>query len=165
MLKGGMTAGRNALALALLRISVGVFFLIFAEYKVAAPTFVEVNFANWIQRFLAQGVYPFMRPVLEQVVLPHARAFALLVAYGELAIGMSLVLGLLSRAASAGGLAFMLALLFSSDYPGPHARLWQFFGASLDHSVLALCFAAFLIGQPEAALSVRNWMDRRKAAA
>ena len=37
----------------------------------------------------------------------------------------------------------MLTLLFSSNYPGPEAPLWQYFGASLDHSVLSLCFAAF----------------------
>ena len=34
----------------------------------------------------------------------------------------------------------MLTLLFSSDYPGPGAPLWQYFGASLGHSVFALCF-------------------------
>jgi hypothetical protein len=26
---------------------------------------------------------------------------------------------------------------------------WQYFGASLDHLVLALCFAAFAVGEPE----------------
>lgn len=156
---------RNAWALALLRIAVGVLFLIFAEYKVAAPTFVDVYFVNWIRGFLAHGAYPFMRPVLEGFVLSHARAIAMLVSYGELAIGLSLALGLLTRAASACGLIYMLALLFSSNYPGPHARLWQYFGASLDHSVLAFCFVAFLIGEPEAALSVRGLLARRKPAA
>jgi thiosulfate dehydrogenase [quinone] large subunit len=50
----------------------------------------------------------------------------------------------------------MLSLLFSSNYPGAHAPLWQYFGASLDHSVLALCFFSFLIGNSTAAWSLRS---------
>jgi hypothetical protein len=51
----------------------------------------------------------------------------------------------------------MLALLFSSNYPGPQAPFWQYFGASLDHFVPALCFAAFIVGDPEQALSIRSY--------
>jgi len=103
------------------------------------------GFRFWINKFLEDGAYPFMVPVLRGFVLPHATAIAFLVAYGELAIGLALVLGLVVRPASAFGLLYMLSLLFSANYPGAHARLWQYFGASLDHSVLALCFAALLI--------------------
>jgi len=78
------------------------------------------------------------------------------VAYGELAIGLALALGICVRLASAFGFVYMLALLFSSNYPGPHAPLWQYFGASLEHSVLALCFAAFIAGRSDARLSLRR---------
>ena len=44
--------------------------------------------------------------------------------------------------------------MFSSDYPGSHARLWQYFGPSLSHSVFALCFMSFLLGKSENALVV-----------
>jgi len=146
---------KNALALAVLRVSVGVLFLIFAEYKVFGTQFtLHGGFQYWISRFLENGVYPFMRPVLKNFVLPHATALAFLVAYGELAIGLSLVSGVLVRAASFFGLLFMLSLLFSANYPGPSAPLWQYFGASLEHSVLALCFIAFLIGRSDQALSL-----------
>jgi thiosulfate dehydrogenase [quinone] large subunit len=101
-----------------------------------------------------------MVPVLRWLVLPHGTAFAFLVAYGELAIGIALVTGLLVRAASACGLIFMLALLFSSDYPGPGVALWQYFGASLDHSVLAMCFGAFVLSRPGDVLSVRPALRR-----
>jgi thiosulfate dehydrogenase [quinone] large subunit len=50
----------------------------------------------------------------------------------------------------------MAALLFSSDYPGPHAAFWQYFGASLSHSVFALCFLAFLVGRADAVWSARS---------
>ena len=161
------TPGRNDRALAALRIAVGVLFLVFGEYKVFGPEFVfGGGFQDWIQRFLAEGsAYPFMVPVLRAVVLPHARPFALLVAYGELALGVSLILGLWVRAASLCGLVYMLALLFSANYPGPDAVLWHYFGAALEHLVLALCFAAFLVGAPERAWSViAVWRERSAAA-
>jgi thiosulfate dehydrogenase [quinone] large subunit len=139
----------NARALAILRIGVGIFFLIFGQYKVFGTQFtLHGGFQFWINRFLEQGgAYPFMAPVLRGFVLPHATPIAFLVAYGEFAIGLALTFGILVRAASACGLIFMLTMLFSSDYPGATAPAWQYFGASLSHSVFALCFVVFLLGQ------------------
>jgi uncharacterized membrane protein YphA (DoxX/SURF4 family) len=145
----------NARALALLRIGVGVLFLIFGEYKVFGTQFtLHGGFQFWINRFVADGSYPFMVPVLCGFVLPHATVIAFLVAYGELAIGIALFLGICVRPASLFGLLYMLTLLFSSNYPGAHAPFWQYFGASLDHSVLALCFVAFLIARADALWSL-----------
>jgi thiosulfate dehydrogenase (quinone) large subunit len=141
---------RNELAMAVLRIGVGLLFLIFGEYKVFGTEFtLHGGFQFWIQKFLTDGAYPFMVPVLRGLVLPHATPIAFLVAYGELAIGIALVLGILVRLASAFGLLYMLTLLLSSNYPGAGAPFWQYFGASLDHSVLALCFLALLIAMPD----------------
>jgi thiosulfate dehydrogenase [quinone] large subunit len=132
--------------------------LIFAQYKVFGAQFtLHGGFQYWINKFLAEGgAYPFMAPVLRNFVLPHATPIAFLVAYGELAIGISLVSGVLVRPASLGGLVYMLTLLLSSNYPGAHAAFWQYFGASLSHSVFAVCFAAFLIGQPELRLTLQG---------
>jgi len=142
--------------MAFLRISVGTLFLIFGQYKVFGRQFtLHGGFQFWINKFLEDGAYPFMAPVLRGFVLPHATAIAFLVAYGELAIGLALLLGVLARPASAFGLLYMLSLLFCSNYPGAHAPVWQYFGASLDHSVLALCFISFLIGDSSAAWSLR----------
>ncbi len=139
-------------ALAALRIGVGVFFLVFGQYKVFGTGFtLGGGFVGYIGRWVESGSYPFMKPALSGFVLPHATPIAFLVAYGELAIGLSLVLGILTRAASAFGLLFMLTMLFSSAYPGPTAAFWQYFGASLNQSVFAMCFAAFLMaGAPRA---------------
>jgi thiosulfate dehydrogenase [quinone] large subunit len=159
------TKDPNTLALAVLRISVGALFLIFAEYKIFGTQFtLHGGFQFWINRFLEDGAYPFMKPILKNFVLAHATPMAFLVAYGELAIGISLVTGILVRAASFFGLIFMLSLLFSSNYPGPQAPLWQYFGASLDHSVLALCFLAFLIGGSDAALSLASLRKKPASA-
>lgn len=155
---------RSATALAALRIGVGILFLIFGEYKVFGTAFtLGGGFQGWIHQFIDGGTaYPFAVPVLQHVVLAHATPIAFLVAYGELAIGIALTSGLLTRAASACGVVYMVTLLFASNYPGPHAPGWQYFGASLDHLVLAMCFAAFLFGDPNHTLSVRAYLRRRR---
>ncbi len=148
----------NARALAFLRIAVGFFFLVFGEYKVFGTQFtLHGGFQFWINKWLQEGsAYPIMVPVLKYFVLPHATTIAFLVAYSELAIGIALTLGVFVRAASAGGLLFMLTLLFSSDYPGSNAPLWQYFGASLGHSIFALCFISFLLARPTIPFSVMH---------
>ena len=57
---------RNALVLAGLRMAVGVFFLVFGEYKVFGTQFtLHGGFETWIHRFLQTGsAYPFFVPVL-----------------------------------------------------------------------------------------------------
>lgn len=160
----GEHANRNTFALAGLRIAVGCLFLIFAQYKVFGTKFtLGGGFQWWINRFLQDGAtYPFMVSVLQRVVLPHATVIAFLVAYGELAIGLALVCGIWVRAASMFGFIYMFCLLFSSNYPGDHAPLWQYFGASLNHFVLALCFLTFLAGRSDDVLSIRiaPWQRR-----
>ena len=149
----------NTRALAYLRIAIGILFLMFGEYKVFGTQFtLGGGFQRWITGFLADGAYPFMAPVLRGFVLPHGTAIAFLVAYGELAIGIALTLGLLVRPASICGSIYMLTLLFSANYPGSAAPLWQYFGAALNHLVLALCFVAFALGQPADVLSLRPYL-------
>ena len=151
-----MSHDPNARALAILRIGVGLFFLIFAQYKILSTQFtLHGGFQFWINKFLAEGeAYPFMAPILRNFVLPHATPIAFLVAYGELVIALALLLGVFVRPVSIAGLIFMLTLLFSSDYPGSSAPLWQYFGASLSHSVLALCFLTFLIARSDTVWSL-----------
>ena len=153
------------MALAGLRIAVGVLFVMFGQYKVFGTQFtLGGGFVGWIHSFLEQGAYPFMTPVLRGFVLAHATAIAFLVAYGELAIGVALVIGILVRTASVSGLIFMLALLFSSNYPGAGAPLWQYFGASLNHLVTAMCFAAFVFGEADQVASLGTYVRRLRRA-
>lgn len=162
-MKSVTAAEKNTIALAALRIAVGCLFLIFAQYKVFGSQFtLHGGFQWWINQFLRQGAYPFMVPVLQIFVLPHGTTIAYLVAFGELAIGLALVMGFCVRAASAFGFVYMIALLFSSNYPGHSVPLWQYFGASLDHSVLALCFLAFMVGRSDERLSVRSIRNRKR---
>ena len=157
------TQSANAKALAFLRIAVAILFLIFGQYKVFGTQFtLHGGFQFWINKFLEDGAaYPFMVPVLRGFVLPHATPIAFLVAYGELAIGLALLLDVLVRPASACALLYLLSLLFSANYPGAHAPFWQYFGGSLDHSVLALCFMSFLIGDSSVEWSLLSRRRRR----
>jgi thiosulfate dehydrogenase (quinone) large subunit len=156
---------RNDLLFAGLRIAVGLLFLTFAQYKVFGTGFtLHGGFQSWIHLFLDGNAYPFMVPILRNFVLAHATPLAFFVGYGELAIGLALVLGVLVRTASCFGIAYMLTLLFASNYPGAHVPLWRYLGASLDHSVLALCFLAFALGDADRRLSVRPRARRRQVS-
>jgi uncharacterized membrane protein YphA (DoxX/SURF4 family) len=157
MIEMMVESNRNATALATLRIVVGCFFLLFGQYKVFGSDFtLHGGFEQWIRSFIMQGAYPWMKPILEEIILPHARICAFLTAYGELMIGLGLVAGVLTRVASVFGIVLMSLLWLSAGYPGPHSALWRYFGASLDWSVFVACFVAFLVGEPEARWSLAS---------
>ena len=156
-----------AKALTGLRVAIGILFLIFGQYKVFGTQFtLHGGFQHWINLFLQEGggAYPFMVPVLKGFVLPHAVPIAFMVAYGELAIGIALVLGIWVRSASVCGVVYMLTLLFSANYPGADAPFWQYFGASLAHLVPAMCFAAFAITKKEDTFSLRRLLREGRAS-
>ena len=142
-------SSQQSKALAFLRIAVGLLFFIFAQYKLTSTRFIWGGMATYIGRFIENGCYPFMKPFLTNVILPHSVFFGAFVSIAELLIAISLITGVLVRWASLGGLVMMLLFLFSSNYPGAQAPFWQYFGASLDHSVLALCFITFIIGRSD----------------
>jgi thiosulfate dehydrogenase [quinone] large subunit len=95
-------------ALTLLRIYLGIVFLLAAWPK------IQGNFTPRLIGFLervalAEG-HPFYQEFVRQVVLPNAPLFAGLVAWGELLVGGTLVLGLGTR------LAATVGLLLTTNY-------------------------------------------------
>lgn len=100
-----------------------------------------------------------MVPVLRWILAHVAGAMVLAVGYGEFLIGVSLLIGLLSRVASLFGCALMLAMWLSGGYPGPHAAFWMYWGASLNWSVFAICFAVLAAGHPEEVASLRRMIS------
>ena len=138
---------RAMTALAAARVLIGIFFFFFAHYKLADRKFIYGGgFDFWLNKFFnSSSVYPFYRPFLELIVLPHKVLFAWLVTLAEAGIALSMLLGLFVRAGSLVGVFLMLHLLFASNYPGPQARVWQYCGASLSHSILLILFALFFL--------------------
>jgi thiosulfate dehydrogenase (quinone) large subunit len=155
----------NSVALATLRIAVGFFFVVFGQYKVFGSGFVHSGFRDYVSGFIREGAYPFMVPVLQWILAHAATAIAFAVGYGEFLIGISLVIGLFSRVASLFGGALMLAMWLSGGYPGPHAAFWMYWGASLNWSVFAICFAVLAAGRPEEVASVRHMISSARRAA
>jgi thiosulfate dehydrogenase [quinone] large subunit len=145
------------------RIATSVFFLLFGEYKVAGPGFAHGGFQTYLQDFIANSVVSFYRPVLAELVLPHAVFFGYAVGVVELLIGISLLIGFWVRPASILGILFLVNMLLSTWWaPGHGAPVWRYFGAELDHLPLLLLFIIFF-----AADAGRVWgLDgRRKPAA
>jgi len=91
----------NTWPIALLRVYTGVFFLYFGVRKVLHDNFAE-GLTGFVSSNLENSV-GFFRPVLESVVLPNASVFAFFVAWGEVLLGVALILGLATRYASAAG--------------------------------------------------------------
>jgi len=133
--------------LALVRVAVGVMFLFFAEYKIVGSEFVHGGFQKYVSTYVDQHqALSLVRPMLTGWVLPHPYLWARIVAWSELLIGISLVLGWLVRLSSLGGLVFMLTMAAASWYePGHGAPIWRYFGAHLDNIPLAMLFLIFLV--------------------
>jgi len=133
--------------LALVRVAVGVMFLFFAEYKIVGSEFVHGGFQKYVSTYVDQHqAVSWVRPMLTGWVLPHPYLWARIVAWSELLIGVSLVLGWFVRLSSLGGMVFMLTMASASWYePGYGAPAWRYLGAHLDNIPLAMLFLIFLV--------------------
>lgn len=99
----------------LLRVYTGVFFLYYGFGKVRNPQFAD-GLAGFVSGRLEESA-GFIRPFLETVVLPNNGLFAVLVAWGELAVGLALILGLATRWASIAG-ALMVGAFWATKGQG-----------------------------------------------
>jgi uncharacterized membrane protein YphA (DoxX/SURF4 family) len=141
----GNQAGVGEKAIACARIATGTIFFLFAEYKIMGSEFTPVGFEHWVRGWVEQGqVVGFYKPVLVNIGLGHPVLCARLVAWSELGIALSLILGLLVRPAAIGGVILMINFILSTWYsPGHDAPVWQYFGANLDHIPLLFLFVIF----------------------
>jgi thiosulfate dehydrogenase [quinone] large subunit len=126
------------------RMATSVFFLLFGEYKVAGPEFAHGGFQTYLQDYIANSAVGFYRPVLSGLVLPHAVLFGYVVGIVELAVGISLLIGLWVRPACILGGLFLLNMLLATWWaPGHGVPVWRYFGNELDHLPLLLLLIVF----------------------
>jgi thiosulfate dehydrogenase [quinone] large subunit len=132
-------------AIACARIATGIIFFLFAEYKIAGSEFTPSGFQRWVGGWVKQGqVVGFYKPVLVNIALAHPVLCARLVAWGELGIAISLILGLWVRPTAIGGVILMINFILSTWFaPGHGAPVWQYLGANLDHIPLLFLFVIF----------------------
>lgn len=105
------------LMLAPLRLFLGITFAYAGIQKLTDPQFFAPNATGYIGRQItafAAGS-PLRAPLL-QVALPHAMLFGSLVAWGELAIGIATLLGLLLRPAALFGALLSLLFFLSASW-------------------------------------------------
>jgi uncharacterized membrane protein YphA (DoxX/SURF4 family) len=126
------------------RMATSIFFVLFGQYKLFGPGFSHGGFQEYLHGYITTSAVSYYRPVLENLVLPHAVVLGYLVGAVEMLIGVSLLLGLWVRAASVLGILFLLNLTLATWWdPGHGVPLWRYFGAELDHLPLILLFIIF----------------------
>ena len=132
-----------ARAAAAVRVATGVIFI--AEgYSKASGDFVRGGFGGRV-RETASKAWPVWAGFLRDVVLPNAAAIGWLVAAGELAVGIGLVLGLWTRAAGAGGALLVLTFLLGQFYaPGGSWADWIIAGLVSKFALLLLVLLALV---------------------
>ena len=138
-----MQASPASRSIALARIVAGAIFACSGFAKITGP-FVRSGFAKSAAEMAKEG-FPFWRPFLQRVVVPHPGPFAWAVALGELALGLSLLSGFLVRWASAAGIVLMVSIGLGGAWPGPNAAWHEYVTGWLvpaGYACLFLIFAA-----------------------
>lgn len=100
--------------IAILRIYTGVYFLIHSWGKIERGG----SFADGMEGFLngQTGTFGFYQGFVESVVLPNKALFGFLVAWGELAVGVALILGLATRYAAVAGAIMVVNFWFAKGH-------------------------------------------------
>jgi uncharacterized membrane protein YphA (DoxX/SURF4 family) len=151
--------------LALLRVVVGAWFLkaVWTKfvlgvaggvlpYPMVSPRFIGFQ-PKRVAEFAAGNPVGWYKDFLEQTVLPNAALFATLQVWGEVAVGIGLVLGLLTRLTAVVGL--YLALNFGL------ASQWMSFGQQGFHLLLATSMVIFIGAAAGRAWGVDALLQRR----
>jgi len=135
--------------IALLRIVVGAWFLKavwtkltlahvagVVPYPAVSPRFLGFH-PKRVAEFAADNPIGWYKEFLQDTVLPHAKLFATLQAYGEVAVGIGLVLGLFT------GLAALIGLVLAVNFG--LATQWMSFGQQGFHLLLITSMVIFLM--------------------
>ena len=112
----------SLLYLAILRIMVGYHFLDVAWAKLSRGFLNGDDLPAQLLKTVAKDPIGWHRDFIVGFILPHSVFFSYLVPLGELAIGISLVLGCLVRISSSFGAFHNLNILFAIALPGSGAQ-------------------------------------------
>jgi len=138
-------------ALVLLRVFLGVIFLVAALPKVQQD--FTPGLTGFVEQVGLERGHPFYQQFLEQVVLTNAPVFAALVTWGELLVGITLILGLLTRFSAAVALVLALNYMFAKG-------AWFWTPSSNDAAFVAIALA-LLIGAAGRTLGLDAFLARR----
>ena len=126
-----------------LRLFLGVTFVYAGLQKLTDPQFFKPSAVGYIGKQIAAfATSSPIRGLLVNVALPHAQFFGALIAYGEFAIGLGVLLGFLMRPAAFFGLLLSVMFFLSASW---RVRPY-FYGADI---VFAFAWVPILLAGPE----------------
>jgi len=156
-------------AVAVLRVVVGVWFLkaVWTKlglglaagvipYPAVSPRFMSFH-PRRVGEFAAGNPIGWYKDFLDNTVQPHASLFAMLQTYGEVTVGIGLVLGLLT------GLAAVVGLFLALNYG--LATQWMSFGQQGFHLLLITSMVLFLATRAGRVWGVDQWLLKRAGRA
>jgi len=105
-------------------------------YPAVSPRFLAFH-PKRVAEFAADNPVDWYKAFLQNTVLPHASLFATLQTYGEVVVGLGLILGLFTR------LTAVVGLVLSLNYG--LATQWMTFGQQGFHLLLITSMVIFLV--------------------
>lgn len=137
-----------------LRVFIGGTFVFAALQKLSNPNFFNPKSPISIEAQLA--AYARFSPLhlLLQIAAPFAGAIGLLIAMGELAVGLGLLLGVMPRLAAVGGMIISFLLFLTVSF---HSNPY-YTGSDI---VFLFAFTPLAIGGNGGVFSLSTWMRRR----
>jgi thiosulfate dehydrogenase (quinone) large subunit len=121
-------------------------------YPTVSPRFLGFQ-PKRVAEFAAGNPVGWYKDFLEGMVLPSAKLFATLQTYGEVCVGIGLLLGLLT------GLTALVGLFLSLNFG--LATQWMSFGQQGFHALLVTCMLIFLACRPGRLWGVDAWLRAR----
>ena len=144
-----------------MRIATSIFFFMFGQYKVFGSGFAHGGFQKYLAGYIDGSAVGWYRPFLSTIVLPHAVSLGYAVGVLELFLGISLLLGLWTRPASALGAFYMLNLTLATWWdPGHGVPAWRYFGNELDHLPLLFLFVIFFAANAGQTWGFDGWIRK-----
>jgi uncharacterized membrane protein YphA (DoxX/SURF4 family) len=138
-------------ALVLLRVYLGVVFVLAALPKLQRNS--TPDFIGFMEHVALSRAHPLYQDAVRNIILPNAWAFASLISWGEMLVGITLILGLFTRFSAA------VALLLSMNYMLARGGwFWSPWSNDAAHLVIAM---ALLLGAAGRTLGMDTLLARR----
>ena len=140
--------------LALVRILIGVLFLLVAWPKVSGRFLSGQVLPRQLLNGIEKDPLAWHRAFIAGVVVPHGHFFSYLSAFGEISIGLSLLVGCLVRISSLFGAFYNFNILFSVAYAAG--------GGTVNYNrVLILLHLIFVSASAGRSLGIDGFLKRR----
>ena len=138
--------------LVVLRVYIGVLFLRAGWPKVKAGSGWPDRMVSFLERMLPNS-YEFYQGFLENVVIPNKALFGTLVAWGELLVGVALLLGLLTR------LAALMGIVMTGNYLLATGASWL--SPTNNNALFIFILLVVLLGAAGRALGADYFLARK----